>query len=91
MSSLLVENVGMLVTGRLDAPIADASSMYIEDSVIREVGVTTTTADEVVNAEGLTVTPGLINSHVHPTFGDYTRGNTRSGGVRAICAGESRR
>ncbi len=72
MSSLLVENVGQVVTGDVDDPTANVESVYVEDGVIREVGATTTTADTVIDANGLTLTPGLIDSHVHPVFGDYT-------------------
>jgi enamidase len=70
--STLVENVGRVVTGRLEEPIVDVDSVYVEDGEIREVGATTTTADTTIDANGLTLTPGLIDSHVHPVFGDYT-------------------
>ena len=54
-------------------------------------------ADTVIDARGTTVLPGLIDSHVHPVFGDFTpRQRTAdfldsalNGGVTtAISAGE---
>ena len=70
--STLVENVGRVVTGRLEDPIVDVDAVYVEDGEIKELGATTTTADTTIDANGLTLTPGLIDSHVHPVFGDYT-------------------
>ncbi|WP_336001890.1 amidohydrolase family protein [Halorientalis halophila] len=70
--STLVTNLGRVVTGRLEEPVIDVESVYLEDGEIRELGATTTTADETIDASGLTLTPGLIDSHVHPVFGDYT-------------------
>jgi enamidase len=69
---LLIENVGTVVTGRLDDPVVEASSIFVDDGVISEVGATATDANVVVDAAGGTVTSGLLDSHVHPTFGDYT-------------------
>lgn len=70
--STLVTNIDRIVTGRLEEPILDVDSVYLEDGKIRELGATTTTADTKIDAGGLTLTPGLIDSHVHPVFGDYT-------------------
>ena len=72
MSSTFVQNIGEIITGNVTNPQADSESVYIEDSVIREVDSTTTTADTVIDAKGLTLTPGLLDSYVHPVFGDYT-------------------
>jgi len=29
-------------------------------------------ADQVINANGITAIPGLIDSHSHPSIGEYT-------------------
>jgi enamidase len=77
MSSTLIENIGTLVTGDVTSPTSNVESLYLEDGRIAEVEATTTTADTVIDANGLTVMPGLIDSHVHPVFGDFTpRQNT---------------
>ncbi len=72
MATLLIENIGAMLTGDIDDPESDASSLFVDDGVIQEVGATQTDADIVIDARGLTVLPGLIDSHSHPGFGDFT-------------------
>jgi enamidase len=94
----LVRNIGQLVTGDLASPLLEADSLVIADGVITGVGRgLDDDADTVVDARGTTVMPGLIDSHVHPVFGDFTpRQRTldfidsgMNGGVTtAISAGE---
>jgi enamidase len=69
--SVLIKNIGALVTGDLAQPLADADSLYIEDGLIREVGSSRDTADTVIDAQGLTLIPGLVDGHTHPVFGDF--------------------
>ena len=72
MGSILIHNIGTLVTGDLKDPISEADSLYIENGRFVEIGTQKRTADTVINANGLLVTPGLIDGHVHPTIGDFT-------------------
>jgi enamidase len=72
MTSVLIRNIGAMVSGDLAAPTIDADSVYIEDGLIVEVGSRKTDADTVIDARGLTLTPGMIDGHTHPVFGDYT-------------------
>lgn len=72
MSDVLIRNVGTVVTGDLDDPIADVSSIHVVDGVIAEVGATATSAGTVIDAKGTTVVPGLVDGHVHPVAGGYT-------------------
>ncbi len=98
MASLLIQNIGALVTGDIDKPRAAADSIYIEDGVIRAVGKKLSQrADRVVDAQGITAIPGLIDSHSHPSIGEYTPAqnslswitNYMHGGVTAlVSAGE---
>ncbi|MEA2673152.1 MAG: enamidase [Chloroflexota bacterium] len=74
----LIANIGTLVTGDIDAPIANADSILIEDGRIAAIG-RGLTADagaggpaQVIDAKGTTAIPGLIDSHAHPVFGDFT-------------------
>lgn len=77
MPDTLVRNVGRVVTGDLREPIRDVDSIYVRDGVIEELGSSRTTADTVVDAGGTTVTPGLVDAHVHPVAGGFTpRQNT---------------
>jgi enamidase len=94
----LVRNIGVLVSGDLRQPLLDADSIVIRDGLIAAVGRRLDEdADTVIDARGTTVLPGLIDSHVHPVFGDFTpRQRTMdfidsgmNGGVTtAISAGE---
>jgi len=69
-------NLGRIVTGELAAPFAAGDAMLLEGGRITALGTLTAnevaTADVVVDAAGTTAMPGLIDSHVHVTFGDYT-------------------
>ena len=67
---ILIRNIGLLLTGDLDAPIADSDSLMIQDGVI--VGFDAGDADQVIDAQGCAVAPGLIDGHCHPVFGDWT-------------------
>ncbi|MFI0352935.1 amidohydrolase family protein [Actinomadura sp. 9N407] len=41
------------------------TSLYVRDGVIAEIGDRVTRADQVIEARGRTVTPGLIDAHFH--------------------------
>ncbi|MGI9381407.1 MAG: amidohydrolase family protein [Methyloligellaceae bacterium] len=75
-TKLVIKNIGLMLSGALEAPIMDADTLVIVDGKIAEVGkeneVDSENATTVVDAKGTTVTPGLIDSHVHPVIGDYT-------------------
>lgn len=73
MSSVLVKNIGVLITGELKNPFRRADSIYIEDGLLRAIGNgIVQPADVTIDAHGITAMPGLIDSHSHPTFGDFT-------------------
>lgn len=98
---LVVRNIGRILTGDLDRPLSDADTVVAVDGLITAVGKARdcdlSQADRVIDAKGTTLCPGLIDSHVHPVFGDWTpRQNqlgwidsTLNGGVTTmISAGE---
>lgn len=69
----LIRNIGALATGDSARPLRRADSIYLEGGLIREIGVgITRAADITLDARGITAMPGLIDSHSHPTFGDFT-------------------
>jgi len=73
MPSVLIKNIGALVTGDLKKPLRNADSIYVEDGIVRVIGNGLNhRADIVIDAHGITAIPGLIDSHSHPTFGDFT-------------------
>jgi len=73
---LVIKNIGTLLSGDLKKPILDADTIVAVDGRIAEVGkakaVNTAGAAKTVDAKGTTLAPGLIDSHVHPVFGDWT-------------------
>ena len=69
----LIKNIGLVVSGDIAKPLLDADSIVIEDGKIVAVGKGLDgDADTVIDAQGSAVIPGLIDSHCHPVFGDFT-------------------
>jgi enamidase len=73
---LVVKNVGLMLSGALERPILDADTIVAMNGKITAVGkfkdLDTTNATTTIDAKGSPVAPGLIDSHVHPVFGDWT-------------------
>jgi enamidase len=71
-----IVNLGSIVSGDLDAPVVAGDSIILSDGLIVSVGTASSAAvdscDVVIDAGGAVAIPGLIDSHVHITFGDYT-------------------
>lgn len=74
MSSVLVKNVGLMLSGEVDNPILDADSVVIADGLIQQVGsgLSAPQGATVIDAQGCALTPGLIDSHCHVVLGDWT-------------------
>jgi enamidase len=76
VATLGLLNIGAVATGVLDAPRADAEAILVEDGRIAAIGgaarAGASGADVVVDCQGTTVIPGLIDSHCHVVLGDYT-------------------
>src|SRR5215213_817130 len=69
----LITGLGDVVSGDIAAPRLDADSILIEDGRFAAIGRgLDADADVVIDANGATAFPGLIDSHVHPVFGDWT-------------------
>src|ERR1700741_3096596 len=75
-TKLVIRNIGLLLSGALEKPILDADTIVAENGKITGIGrlkdVNTEGATTIVDANGTTVAPGLIDSHVHPVAGDWT-------------------
>ncbi|MBA2961389.1 MULTISPECIES: amidohydrolase family protein [Ramlibacter] len=96
-----ITNIGLLLSGDLDRPILDADTIVVHDGLITAVGraadCDTERADVTIDCRRTCVAPGLIDSHVHPVFGDWTPrqgqlgwiDSTMNGGVTTmVSAGE---
>jgi enamidase len=69
----LITGLGHVVSGDIDAPLLDVDSLTIVDGRIEAIGRGLgDDADVVIDAHGTTAFPGLIDSHAHPTVGDFT-------------------
>ena len=73
----LIRNLGQVVSGDIAAPLLDADEILVVDGRIaavgrRLVGEGGEQPDQVIDAHGSTAIPGLIDSHAHPVFGDFT-------------------
>jgi enamidase len=88
---LVIKNIGTLLSGALERPILDADTIVAVDGLIRAVGkakdLDAEQADVVVDAKGTTVAPGLIDSHVHPVFGDWTPRQSQLGWIDSFLHG----
>jgi enamidase len=75
-TKLVIRNVGLMLSGRLEEPILEADCLVADNGRIttwgREADIDTEGATTLIDANGCTLCPGLIDSHVHPVVGDYT-------------------
>ncbi|MGD0722299.1 MAG: amidohydrolase family protein [Roseiarcus sp.] len=73
---LVVRNIGLMLSGDIGAPILDADAIVAIDGRIAAIGragnLDLEGATTVVDARGVCLAPGLIDSHVHPVAGDWT-------------------
>ena len=75
MGTLVIKNIGSIFTGDIREPFIDGPvSLFAEAGKIKSIegGGSTFDGDRVIDAGGMTVCPGLIDSHSHPVFGDFT-------------------
>ena len=73
---LVIRNIGLILSGMLERPILDGDAIVAVDGKIAAIGrlkdLDTEGARTIVDANGATLAPGLIDSHVHPVAGDWT-------------------
>ncbi len=68
MPTLLVKHADLLVTMDAHRRCISDGGVWIRDNVIEQVGPTAelpATADQVMNAAGMIILPGLVNTHHH--------------------------
>lgn len=73
---LAIRNIGCIINGNWRDPVTNGDLIVSDAGIIRYVGRESDTSlddmDVIIDADGATLTPGLIDSQVHNTFGDYT-------------------
>lgn len=72
MVTTLITDIDALITGDATAPVLRDTQLVIEDDRIVGIGEDVAAPDRVISAGGMSVMPGLVDGHVHPTFGEWT-------------------
>src|SRR4051812_47094541 len=90
-TKLVIRIIGLLLSGALEKPILDADTIVAENGRITAIGrakdVDSEGATTIVDANGVTVAPGLIDSHVHPVAGDWTPRQNQIGWIDSFLHG----
>jgi enamidase len=75
-NTLVVRNIGLMLSGNLEQPIIDADTIVVADGRITGIGkagdIDSGSAATIIDAMGCAVAPGLIDNHAHPVAGDWT-------------------
>lgn len=90
MARLLIKNIGKMVSGDIRNPLIDADALLVEDGKIARIGKgkeLDASAEKVIDAKGITLTPGLIDSHFHPVLGDFTPRQSQLGFIESALHG----
>jgi len=79
VSAIAIVGIGTLLSGDMESPvIEDVDAIVGDGPTITHIGRQSeiqefiSSADIVIDAQGSTVAPGLIDSHCHVVLGDYT-------------------
>ena len=88
---MVIRNVGLMLSGDLKRPILDADAVIADKGRIVAVGkerdLDTSAAQVTIDAKGCALSPGLIDSHVHPVFGDWTPRQSQLGWIDSFLNG----
>jgi len=88
---VVIKNIGLLLSGNINQPILEADTIVIKDGIIQAVGqfkdLDTSSAKTTIDVHQTCVAPGLIDSHVHPVFGDWTPRQNQIGWIDSTMHG----
>jgi enamidase len=91
IGKLVITNIGLVLSGKIEAPLLDADTIVAEDGRIAALGkrsdCDTEGARVHIDAHGCALAPGLIDSHVHPVFGDWTPRQSQFGWIDSFLHG----
>ena len=91
VGKLVIRNIGLLLSGDLARPILDADAVVADKGRIVAVGkardLDLDNAKVTIDAKGCALSPGLIDSHVHPVFGDWTPRQSQLGWIDSFLNG----
>ncbi|MFO7600588.1 MAG: amidohydrolase family protein [Candidatus Desulfacyla sp.] len=87
MSGVILKNIGTIVSGDISMPVLEGDAIAIEDGKIKRIGrfedLAPKKGDTVIDCDGTTVTPGLIDSHCHVILGDFTSRQNQMGFIES--------
>jgi enamidase len=88
---VLIGNIGLMFSGDIQKPLLDADTVVVMDGRITAVGRRKDCDGEgarlVIDCKGSAIAPGLIDSHVHPVFGDWTPRQNQLGWIESSLNG----
>jgi enamidase len=88
---LVIRNIGLLLSGKLEAPILEADTIVVTNGRIAQIGryadIDTSQPTQTIDAHGCALSPGLIDSHVHPVLGDWTPRQNQIGWIESSLNG----
>ncbi|MGV6871790.1 amidohydrolase family protein [Pseudochelatococcus sp. B33] len=71
-----IVNLASILSGDINNPVVPGNCIIMEGGRISSIGNDSAQSldgcDVIIDADGVVAIPGLIDSHVHITFGDYT-------------------
>ena len=87
----IIKNIGAIVSGDLDQPLLTGDTILIADGQFTAVGLERDLKigerDGVIDAQQMTVLPGLIDPHIHLVVGDWNPRQTVFGPLEGILHG----
>lgn len=90
-SKLVIRNIGLILSGDLRRPILDADTVVVNGERISAIGkekdLDIAEATTLIDANGTTLAPGFIDSHVHPVAGDWTPRQNQIGWIDSCLHG----
>jgi enamidase len=88
---IVIRNIGLLLSGDLEQPILGADCVVSVDGQILAVGkehdLDVENATTIIDAHRTALSPGLIDSHVHPVAGDWTPRQNQLGWIDSYMHG----
>jgi enamidase len=90
-AKLVIKNIGLMLSGDISRPILEADAILAVDGRITAIGraadLDLSGATTTIDAHGVAIAPGLIDSHVHPVAGDWTPRQNQLGWIDSCLHG----
>ena len=88
---VVIRNIGLMLSGDIDKPILDFDTIVVSNGFITAIGqfkdCDTEHAKQIIDANQCAIAPGLIDSHTHPVFGDWTPRQSQLGWIDSCMHG----